>query len=155
VFGEDCPVGADADLLLDDMLIDVKTTMKPCVTGQYWRQMLGYVALNEYFPIGGGKPVAIRRIGFYFSRHGCLASWPLTELLDLKRLASFAAWLRNYARRRRKQEMDAERIAEQGARARKAMRRRPATPRHPEVSVTNRSARRTISKKKVTGKRPR
>ena len=98
-FGEGSKLigGADADLLLDDMLIDVKTTATLKIRTEDWRQLIGYAALNEHFPIGGGEqPVPIRRVGFYFSRHGYLASWPLTELVDEVKFAAFAAWLRNY-----------------------------------------------------------
>jgi hypothetical protein len=57
-----------------------------------------YAALNAHFPIGAGAgPVPIRRVGFYFSRHGYLVSWPLTELVDQGKFIAFAAWLRDYA----------------------------------------------------------
>jgi hypothetical protein len=88
--------GADADLLLDDMLIDIKTTATLKIRTEDWRQILGYAALNLHFPIGDGeRPVAIRSVGFYFSRHAYLASWPLTELVDMPKFAAFAAWLRD------------------------------------------------------------
>lgn len=69
--------GADADLLIDDLLIDVKTTAKLKIRTEDWRQLIGYAALNEHFPIGGGKrPLPIRRLGFYFSRHGYRCAAP-------------------------------------------------------------------------------
>jgi len=90
--------GADADLLLDDLLVDVKTTATLKIRTEDWRQLIAYAALNEHFPIGGGeRPMAIRRVGFYFSRYGYLASWPLAELVDPVKFTGFAAWLRDYA----------------------------------------------------------
>lgn len=103
--------GADADLLLDDTLIDVKTTASLRIRVEDWRQLIGYAALNEHFPIGGGSdPMPLRRIGFYFSRFGYLASWPIAELVDMNRFAAFAAWLRAYAHK-----MHTEDVARQRA----------------------------------------
>jgi hypothetical protein len=80
------------------LLIDVKTTATLRIRTEDWRQLIGYAALNAHFPIGGGAgPVLIRRVGFYFSRHGYLVSWPLTELVDQAKFTAFAAWLRDYA----------------------------------------------------------
>jgi hypothetical protein len=90
--------GADADALLDDLLLDVKTTGSLKIRTEDWRQLLAYAALNLHFPIGGGKRRRrIRRIGFYFSRHGYLVSWPLAEVVDSVRFAKFAEWLREFA----------------------------------------------------------
>lgn len=97
----DCPVSADADLLIDDMLIEIKTVSKLQVTPEHWCQLIGYAALNEHFPIGNGKRVPIRRVGIYFSRHAHLVSWSLNELVDKKRFTSFATWLLKFARDRR------------------------------------------------------
>jgi hypothetical protein len=136
-FGQNCPVRADADLLLDDMLIELKTTAKLQVTAPHWRQLIGYAALNEHFPFDGSEqPVSIRRVGFYFSRYGYLASWPLTELVDLVKFAAFAAWLRDYATERCEAQLEAERIAEQREqqdRTRRAKRRKQPRQRHPKV----------------------
>lgn len=100
VFGEGSMMlgGADADLLVDDLLIEVKTTAMLKIRTEDWRQIIAYAALNEHFPIGGGRDrVAIRRLGFYFSRYGYLASWGLEELVDPATFAAFAEWLRDYA----------------------------------------------------------
>jgi hypothetical protein len=90
-------IGADADLVLDNSLIEVKTTAKLRIETQDWRQLIGYAALNEHFPIGGSKPLAIRRAGFYFSRYAYLVTWPLSELVDAGKFVAFAAWLHRYA----------------------------------------------------------
>jgi hypothetical protein len=89
--------GADADALLDDRLLDVKTTRTLKIRTEDWRQLLAYAALNVHFPIGGGRKRRIRRIGFYYSRHGYLVSWPLAEVVDSMQFARFADWLRKYA----------------------------------------------------------
>ena len=68
--------GADGDLILDECLYDVKTTVRPA--GELplrLRQLIGYALLdwNDAF--------ALRRIGFYFSRQGEWISWPLDEVV--------------------------------------------------------------------------
>lgn len=89
--------GADADVLIDDLLIDIKTTSKLQFRIEEWRQLLGYVALNRQFPIGGGhKPVPIRRIGIYFSRYNHLMTLPLRQVLNWRRFEDFAVWFADY-----------------------------------------------------------
>lgn len=89
--------GADADLLLDDLLIDVKTTKDFSLKPRDWHQLIGYVALNQHFPIGGGTaPVAINHIGIYFARHNHLETWPLSDVVDASKLAAFATWPMDY-----------------------------------------------------------
>lgn len=90
--------GADADVLLDDTLIDIKTTANLVLTTKDWRQILCYAALNEHFPIGGSRPRRIRRLGFYFARYGYFITWPIAELVSPSAFASFAVWLRDHVR---------------------------------------------------------
>lgn len=88
--------GADADLLLDDCLIDVKTTERLQVRAEDWRQLLGYAALNEHFPIGGREARPIRSLGIYFSRYGYLAKWPIRHIVDPLKFSRFALLLAKY-----------------------------------------------------------
>ena len=69
--------GADADLLLDHRLVEVKTTIRP---GRELlrasRQMLGYILLDW------SDEHEMEGAGFYFARQGELVSWPLSSLLE-------------------------------------------------------------------------
>lgn len=108
--------GADADLLLDDTLIEVKTTINLQLRVETWRQLIGYAALNEHFPIGGGhEPRPIRNIGIYFARHGVFKTWPLRHLVAGDRFAEFAVWLASYvdSRYAKRLERQAERLLRQ------------------------------------------
>jgi hypothetical protein len=134
--------GADADLLLDDLLVDVKTSALLDVRVEDWRQLIGYAALNEHFPIGGGRErVPIRRIGVYFARYGYLASWPLRHVVDPIKFSKFALWLADFATKRqanilrrqakrlryRAEDLDIECVERRGAaKAEAALRRRAA-----------------------------
>ncbi len=59
--------GADADLILDATLIDIKTTKNLIITQDYFYQLIGYfilAGLHSQYPI--------TRLGIYFSRFGVL-----------------------------------------------------------------------------------
>jgi hypothetical protein len=66
--------GADADLIVDGCLVDMKA-----VTGKFERwwtyQLVGYVLLDYDDHYG------IDQVGFYFARHPALIVWDLPELL--------------------------------------------------------------------------
>ena len=59
--------GADADIIADGFLIDIKTTKRPTFKRKYFDQLAGYTVLQR---LAGGSD--FRRVGVYFSRHGCL-----------------------------------------------------------------------------------
>ncbi len=68
--------GADADLILGNTLIDIKTTKKGKPNRpQYW-QIVGY-ALADYT-----DEYSIDRLGFYYARYGALVTWELADLLQ-------------------------------------------------------------------------
>jgi len=67
-------LAADADLILDDCLLELKTSQRPNLA-QYLRQLLGYVLLDT------GDRYGIRRVGVYLARQRCLATFSLHDLL--------------------------------------------------------------------------
>lgn len=71
--------GADADLLLDGLLLEVKTVQNAALTQLLLWQVLGYVLADT------GDTHRIRRVGFYFARHGIWWEMPVAEYL--RRLA--------------------------------------------------------------------
>lgn len=76
--------GADADLIIDGTIIDIKTTNEIRVSSAHLRQLAGYAVLAKEggAEIGGGRVWRdpIDRVGVYFSRHGALATWSLDEI---------------------------------------------------------------------------
>lgn len=87
--GTDDVQGADADLIVDDTLIDVKAKVRPSGIGRVdLRQLLGYVLLdydNEY---------GINHVGFYLSRYGALVHWAVADMLELLGAAATITELR-------------------------------------------------------------
>ena len=67
--------GADADLIVDGTLIEIKTTKKREIKLDWLWQLLGYVLLDysDRYRING--------IGLYMARQGTLISWDLEEAL--------------------------------------------------------------------------
>ena len=65
--GSDLVSGADADIIANGDLIDVKTVKSPSFKRNYFDQLAGYAALHR---LAGGSD--FRRVGVYFARHGRL-----------------------------------------------------------------------------------
>lgn len=65
---------ADGDLLIDGLLLDLKTVTRSEVQAEWLWQLLGYVFLDE------GKR-GINRVGLYLSRHAWLGIWEVDEVL--------------------------------------------------------------------------
>ena len=71
--------GADADLIVDGTLIDVKTSVKQEIQSDSIWQLLGYVLLDysDVYRING--------IGLYMARQGILFQWDLDEAIRVLR----------------------------------------------------------------------
>jgi hypothetical protein len=93
--------GADADLLVDDTLIEIKTTKDLKFTAETFRQLVGYYTL---YKIGGGVTIGprpkpeIRSLGIYFARYGVSRSFPVKNVIDATRLPDFMRWFKRRAR---------------------------------------------------------
>jgi len=69
--------GADADLIINRRLIDIKTTKtRPSPGRQYLWQLAGYV-LSDF-----KNAYKIEEVGFYFSRHGKTLTWSVDEYFN-------------------------------------------------------------------------
>lgn len=67
--------GADADLLLEDCLVELKCSMRSPNIAECLRQLIGYVLLDYSDSYG------IRNVAVYSGRHRCLIRFSLRELL--------------------------------------------------------------------------
>jgi hypothetical protein len=94
--------GADADLIIDNTLIDIKATKHLKLEREHLNQVLGYYVLSL---IGGvnnspnNKP--IENIGLYFARHGELWKLPLCQFGDQRKFEDFKHWFISYVTRNR------------------------------------------------------
>lgn len=83
--------GADADVLLDDLLIEVKATRHLKLDGDYLQQLTGYLVLDR---LGGtvGSQEPVRRLGVYYARHGVLQVLPVKDLYRPGLLPQLVSW---------------------------------------------------------------
>ena len=79
-YGSELVGGADADLIVDDTLIDVKTTKFLSFTQEQYNQLIGYYILAKLGKINEKEDVSISKIGIYFSRHGILHTISADEI---------------------------------------------------------------------------
>ncbi|MBI5000601.1 MAG: hypothetical protein HZB92_03610 [Euryarchaeota archaeon] len=87
--------GADVDLVLDDMIIDIKTTKNFELQRDYFNQLIGYYTLYRIAGIDGMPPNHdIRRIGIYFSRHGYLHLINVQEVINENSFSEFIEWFK-------------------------------------------------------------
>ncbi len=68
--------GADADLILDGCLLDIKATVNPKLDQGWLLQLLGYTLLDY------DDAYRIDRLGIYLARQRHLMAWPLEAVLD-------------------------------------------------------------------------
>lgn len=85
--------GADCDLIIDDILIDIKTVKNLELTRDYFNQLIGYYILSHIWGVDGApQNHKIKRIGIYFARHGYLHIYDLADIIDENKINEFTAW---------------------------------------------------------------
>jgi hypothetical protein len=80
--------GADADLIVDNCLIDIKTTKHLALSQQIFNQLLGYYILLKLEE----EITQIMDLCVYFSRHGYLHRIPITQVMREGTLLPLSAW---------------------------------------------------------------
>jgi hypothetical protein len=84
--------GADADIVIDDVLIDIKTTKNLGFTQEQFNQLVGYYILNKISGrMGSVKDASISKLGIYYSRYGIL-HLVSADVVEKKGLKQFITW---------------------------------------------------------------
>ena len=102
-FGEGSKLvgGADADFIINDMIVDIKTTMKLQQKRDHINQLLGYYILHEISGAGEYTPkLKITKIGVYFSRFAYLHVLDLDEIISKKSFPNFIEWFVDQAKQK-------------------------------------------------------
>lgn len=95
--GSKLVIGADADLILDDLLIDIKVTKFLKLPRKYFNQLIGYYILSLIGEVSKKEEDrTIKRIGIYYARHGKLWTVPIKDLGDKQKFDDFKEWFVNY-----------------------------------------------------------
>lgn len=90
--------GADADLVVDGTLIDVKTTKRPKLQREQYHQLIGYYALHRLDGVFGyPRRRRITTLGVYFSRYGVLWTVRVRDVIREARFIPFLRWFRRQA----------------------------------------------------------
>jgi len=85
--------GADADLLIDDTIIDIKTTKDLRLKGDDFNQLMGYFVLHEISGIGGLTPKPkVSKIAIYFSRYAYLHTFDVEDVVRAETFGDFVGW---------------------------------------------------------------
>jgi len=88
--------GADADLIVDGCLIEIKSTIQASLRDPVLHQLLGYVLLDYADEFG------VRSVGIYLARHGVLLRWELQQFLgnsaDIRELSALRERFRTLLR---------------------------------------------------------
>jgi hypothetical protein len=88
--------GADADIIIDDLLLDIKVRKDAALRTEDFHQVLVYYLLYEIGGIDGLFYLPhISRVGFYSARYRLLTAWPVKELMTgVVSLDEVLQWLR-------------------------------------------------------------
>lgn len=90
--------GADADIVIDDMLIDIKTTKNPDLKEDYFHQLIGYYTLHRIGGIDGVSPNhVINKLGIYSSRYAHLHVIDVQDIIDDTSFPEFLEWFKDKA----------------------------------------------------------
>ncbi|KKL96042.1 hypothetical protein LCGC14_1848430 [marine sediment metagenome] len=89
----------DGDLVIDDVLIDIKTVKKIQNLRDYYNQLVGYYSLYKIGGITNMPPSnKIKRLGIYFSRHAYLRIYDVEDFDNKDNdFASFIEWFKERA----------------------------------------------------------
>ena len=78
--------GGDADLIIGESLIDIKTTKDLKFTKDYFIQLVSYYLLNKIGGVSGYRSkVEINKLGIYFSRYGYLFEFNICDIVTSKK----------------------------------------------------------------------
>ncbi len=90
--------GADADVIVDDTLVEIKTTKKLQLTRDYYNQLIGYYTLYKIAGIDGMPPKhKIKNVAIYFSRHAYFYVIPVQGHINKAASSTFLKWFKERA----------------------------------------------------------
>jgi hypothetical protein len=86
-------------MVIDDVMIEIKTMGDFELERGHFNQLIGYYILSRIGGIEGlPKTHSIKRLGIYFSRHGYLWMFKVSDVINEKQLSKFISWFKKRAR---------------------------------------------------------
>lgn len=90
--------GADADLVIDNTLVEIKTTKKLELQRRYVNEIIGYYCLYKIGGIDGlPQDCKIKDFAVYFSRHAYLHRIPVKDCIGQVNFQKFLNWFKESA----------------------------------------------------------
>ena len=89
--------GADADLIIDDTLIDIKCIKRLAFDRRLFNQLIGYYVLSCIGEVNGCQPGTIKFVGVYYARYGILQRIRVSECVVTNRMPAFLRWFKKQA----------------------------------------------------------
>ncbi len=90
--------GADADMVIDDTIIDIKTVKDFKLDRRYYNQLIGYYILSKIGGIDGyGKGLKINNLAIYFSRYATFVNFKISDVMKGIDEAKFISWFEKTA----------------------------------------------------------
>ncbi|ULH17952.1 hypothetical protein MF271_23610 (plasmid) [Deinococcus sp. KNUC1210] len=86
---------ADAGLLIDTTLVEIKTTIHPTLTSAQLDQLTASLLLQQLGGISGMAPPHLTDLGVYFARHGVLYTFPVAKLCVPGGLEALRSWFQH------------------------------------------------------------
>jgi hypothetical protein len=96
--GSELVGGADADLIIDDTLIDVKATKHLVFDREYFNQLAGYYVLSCIGGVESCAEAGIKHLAIYYARYGFLHRVSVADCIAQSELPAFLKWFKKRAR---------------------------------------------------------
>ena len=88
---------ADADVMFDDLIFEIKTTEKNSLAKGFFHQLIGYfILLNVDEKQRYNEVVEVQEIGIYFSRYAEFITFPLRDLIDDQCIDLLSEFVKSY-----------------------------------------------------------
>lgn len=84
--------GADGDLIIDDLLVDIKTIKDFTLSRKNFNQLMGYYTLSVLNRIKEPSAKELNRLGIYFSRFKFLYEFNVDEVVNPETFQQFLEW---------------------------------------------------------------
>jgi hypothetical protein len=98
--------GADADFVIDEMLVDIKTVKNFELTRDHFNQLIGYLALHELPGLTNRRrPRSISAVAIYYARHAHLEVFETARIVNTQSFPTFLKWFRNRAAQSPRQQL--------------------------------------------------
>lgn len=90
--------GADADLIIDDTLIDIKSGKHLELSREIFNQIVGYYVLSCISGIDNCPPGKLTYLAVYYARYGVLHRLKLSDFVVETRMPEFIEWFKECAK---------------------------------------------------------